>query len=152
MRTRRFFVLATACIGSMALAVPAFAISPHFVQAQVTNVSSNTLTVQFRESGLDHSQNSVNIAVSGVAECINPGQHHPKAANKSAEGASGTFNVSNGTASGSLTMRAANISPNCSPPMVIAWDNVVITDTTFSDSVSLGGLYCPGSSSPTSTC
>jgi hypothetical protein len=52
------------------------------------------------------------------------------AANKEAVGASGTFKVSNGQATGSLK---ATASPGltCSPPMTIAWNDVAVTDTTF---------------------
>src|SRR5262249_33541133 len=84
---------------------------------------------------------SVNISVAGTAECINGGSNHPKAVNKAAESASGTFNVSNGQATGSLTMTAANL--NCSPPMTIAWTDLVVTDTTFSDSASIPGTFFP---------
>jgi hypothetical protein len=124
---------------------PAAAVSAHFNFANVTTVTSNSITVSFKESGLGNSLNSVNISLSGTAECINPGSHHPKAGNKSSESASGTFNVSNGQATGMLTMVATNISPNCSPPMVIAWTDLVLTDTTFSDSVSIPGTFFPSS-------
>jgi hypothetical protein len=124
---------------------PAAAVSAHFNFANVTSVTSNSITVSFKESGLGNSLNSVNISLSGTAECINPGSNHPKAANKSSESASGTFNVSNGQATGSLTMTASNISPSCSPPMVIAWTDLVLTDTTFSDSVSIPGTFFPSS-------
>jgi hypothetical protein len=124
---------------------PAAAVSAHFNFANVTTVTSNSITVSFKEAGLGNSLNSVNISLSGTAECINPGSHHPKATNKSSESASGTFNVSNGQATGMLTMFATNISPNCSPPMVIAWTDLVLTDTTFNDSVSIPGTFFPSS-------
>jgi hypothetical protein len=124
---------------------PAAAVSAHFNFANVTSVTSNSITVSFKESGLGNSLNSVNISLTGTAECINPGSQHPKAANKSSESASGTFNVSNGQATGSLTMTASNISPSCSPPMVIAWTDLVLTDTTFNDSVSIPGTFFPSS-------
>ncbi len=145
---RRFLITAAAFLGVMGLVTgTALADSPHFVKnaTSVTSVTSNSITVTFRESGLDHSLNSVNISLSGTAECINGGGHHPKAANKASESASGTFNVSNGTAAGSLTMVASDISPNCSPPMVIAWTNLVVTDTTTNDSISIPGTFFPTS-------
>jgi hypothetical protein len=135
-------LLATVVL-TLALAVPAFAVSPHFNFARVTSVTSSTITVSFKESGLGNSLNSVNIQLTGTAECINGGGHHPKATNKQSESASGTFNVSNGQATGSLTMSAANISPPCSPPMVIAWTDLVVTDTTFHDSISIPGTFFP---------
>jgi len=146
--TRRVLPIGVAAIATVALTVAlvassAFAVSPHFNFANVTNVTSNSLTVSFKESGLGNSLNSVNITVTATAECINPGSHHPKAANKSSESASGTFNVSNGQATGSLTVFATNLSPNCTPPMVIAWTDVVVTDTTFNDSISIPGTFFP---------
>ena len=138
-------IVAAAVLGVVAaLSIPAaFAVSPHFNYANVTGVTSNSITVSFKESGLGNSLDSVNITLSGTAECINGGNHHPKAANKTAEGASGTFNVSNGQATGSLTMFATNISPSCSPPMVIAWTNLTVTDTTFSDTTTIPGTFFP---------
>ncbi len=141
---RRLLVLIFGALAAVVFAAgPALAVSAHFNFANVTSVTSNSITVSFKEAGLGNSLNSVNISVSGSAECINPGSHHPKAANKTAESASGTFNVSNGQATGSLTMVATNISPPCSPPMVIAWTDLVITDTTFNDSVSIPGTFFP---------
>ncbi len=141
---RRLLVLIFGALAAVVFAAgPALAVSAHFNFANVTSVTSNSITVSFKEAGLGNSLNSVNISVSGSAECINPGSHHPKAANKTAESASGTFNVSNGQATGSLTMVATNISPPCSPPMVIAWTDLVVTDTTFNDSISIPGTFFP---------
>jgi hypothetical protein len=141
---RRFVIAALLAMLMLVVAVSAaFAVSPHFNFANVTSVTSNTITVSFKESGLGNSLDSVNISISGTAECINPGSHHPKATNKSSESASGTFNVSNGNATGSLTMTASNISPNCSPPMEICWTDLVITDTTFNDTKDIPGTFCP---------
>jgi hypothetical protein len=137
------WMVAAALLGvAAALAIPtAFAVSPHFNFANVTDVTSNSLTVSFKESGLGNSLNSVNISINATAECINPGSKHPKAANKSSESASGTFNVSNGQATGSLTVFATNISPSCSPPMTIAWTDITVTDTTFNDTTSIPGTF-----------
>ncbi len=145
MRRRILFIFALpVMLAAFALAAgPALAVNAHFLYANVTNVGTNSITVSFKEAGLGNSLDSVNISVSGTAECINPGAHHPKAANKSSESASGTFNVSNGQATGSLTMVASNISPNCSPPMVIAWTDLVVTDTTFNDSTTIPGTFFP---------
>ena len=138
-----FGPLAAALAALVLAAGPASATSAHFVSAKVTNVSTNSITVSFKEAGLGNSLNSVNISVSGTAECINGGGHHPKAGNKSSESASGTFNVSNGQATGSLTMSATNISPSCSPPMVIAWTDLQVTDTTFNDTTTIPGTFFP---------
>lgn len=145
MRRRILFIFALpVMLAAFVLAAgPALAVNAHFVSATVTNVGANSITVSFKEAGLGNSLNSVNIQVTGTAECINGGSNHPKATNKSSESASGTFNVSNGQATGSLTMTATNISPNCSPPMVIAWTDLVVTDTTFNDSTTIPGTFFP---------
>jgi hypothetical protein len=147
MRRRLLFVLSLpTLLAAMVLAAPsAVAVSAHFVSANVTSVTSNTITVSFKEAGLGNSLDSVTIQLSGTAECINPGSNHPKAANKSSESASGVFSISNGQATGSLTMSASNISPTCSPPMVIAWTDLVLSDPTFNDSVSIPGTFFPTS-------
>ncbi len=140
---RRFVIAALLAMLMLVLAVSqAFAVSPHFNFANVTSVTSNSITVSFKEAGLGNSLNSVNISISGTAECINPGSKHPKAANKESVSASGTFNVSNGQATGSLTA-TASLSPPCSPPMEICWTDLVITDTTFSDTQDIPGTFCP---------
>ncbi len=140
---RRFVIALLLAMLMLALAVSqAFAVSPHFNFANVTSVTSNSITVTFKEAGLGKSQNTVNISISGTAECINPGSKHPKASNKESVSASGTFNVSNGEASGSLTA-TASLSPPCSPPMTICWTDLVITDTTFSDTKDIPGTFCP---------
>jgi hypothetical protein len=141
--SRGILIAALVAAGSLMSAAPAAAVSAHFISANVTSVTSNSITVAFKEAGLGNSLNSVNISLSGTAECINGGSNHPKATNKSAEGASGTFNVSNGQATGSLTMTATNLS--CSPPMTIAWTNLALTDTSFHDTVSIPGTFFPTS-------
>ena len=133
-----------AALAAIVLAAgPAAAVSAHFVFAKVTGITSNTITVSFKESGLGHSQNSVTITTTGTAECINLGGHHPKASNKEAFSASGVFSVSNGTAAGSETLNASTISPPCSPPMVICWTGLSVTDTTFMDTATIKGTFCP---------
>jgi hypothetical protein len=127
------------------VAIPAAqAVSAHFVYANVTSVTSDTLTVAFKEAGLGNSLDSVTITVTATAECINPGSNHPKAANKESFSASGVFSISNGQATGSLTVSAATISPKCSPPMVIAWTDIVVSDPTFNDSTTIPGTFLPG--------
>src|SRR6266478_1359753 len=91
---RRIVYCAGLAAGLLALglgAQSAFAGSPHFVDSTVTATrSGNAITVTGKEAGLgDESQ--VHIVVSATAECINPGSHHPKAANKeSVSGATDT--------------------------------------------------------------
>ncbi len=141
---RRFVIAALLAMLMLVLAVSAaFAVSAHFLFANVTSVTSNTITVAFKEAGLGNSLNSVTITLNATAECINPGSKHPKAANKESVSASGVFNISNGQAHGSLTASASNISPPCSPPMEICWTDLSVTDTTFSDTIDIPGTFCP---------
>jgi hypothetical protein len=121
-------------------ATATLATSPHFLYANVTSVTTSSITVSFKEAGLGNSLDSVNITLTGNAECINPGSKHPKAANKTGFLVSGTFNVSNGQATGSLTATATT-SPSCTPPMTLAWTDLVVTDTTFNDSISISGTF-----------
>jgi hypothetical protein len=142
---RRILIVLTSALLAIGVAIPsAQAVSAHFIRADVTSVTSNTLTVSFKEAGLGNSLDSVTITVTATAECINPGSQHPKAANKESFSASGVFSISNGQATGSLTVSAATISPSCSPPMVIAWTGVVVSDPTFNDSASIPGTFFPG--------
>jgi hypothetical protein len=103
----------------------AWAGSPHFVKVSYT-VSDNTLTVQGKEAGLGN-ETQVHIVVTATAECINPGDHHPKAANKASFSAEGDFPVQNGRADFSLTL-TASFQPNCSPPMTVEFTSITVTD------------------------
>jgi hypothetical protein len=130
-------VVLVAFASAFAIATPnAWAGSPHFIASSLSvAVSGNTLTVSGKEAGLGN-ESQVHIVLTATASCINPGQHHPKAANKTSVSASGTFPVQNGKANFSLTATAA-FQPNCSPPMTVAYTNVVLTDTTNNISVRL---------------
>jgi hypothetical protein len=137
---RTAILIAILAFASAALAAPAaMAGSPHFIQSafSVTR-ADNTLTVSGKEAGLgDEAQ--VHIVVTATAECINPGQNHPKAANKSSVSAEGNFPVQNGKADFSLTL-TATFQPDCSPPMTVRFTNVTVTDTTNGISKNLGTL------------
>jgi hypothetical protein len=137
---RKVGIVGAVVAALMITATAVFAVSPHFLYANVTSVTSSSITVSFKEAGLGNSLNSVNITLSGSAVCINPGSKHPKAENKTGFAVSGTFNVSNGQATGTLT-GTAEISPTCSGPMTIAWTDLVLTDTTFNDSVAIPGTF-----------
>jgi hypothetical protein len=105
----------------------AFAGSPHFVTVSITE-SGNTLTVSGKEAGLGNEE-QVHIVVTATAECINPGDKHPKAANKESVSAAGDFPVQNGKANFSLTL-TATFQPDCTPPMSVVFTDVTVTDTT----------------------
>jgi len=139
MRRVAFSAVVLAFVAAAFTAPVAWAGSPHFIQSafSVTR-SDNTLTVSGKEAGLgDEAQ--VHIVVTATAECINPGQHHPKAANKTDVSAAGDFPVQNGKAEFSLTL-TATFQPDCSPPMTVRFTNVTVTDTTNGISKSFGTL------------
>jgi hypothetical protein len=137
-RLRLLLLAVTATFAIAGLAVqPASAVSAHFLFANGVVNPDGSITVTFKEAGLGNSLNSVNISVSATALCINGGSKNPKATNKTGLAASGTFNVSNGNASGSLTTNPPNFQPSCSPPMTISITNATITDTTFNDTATV---------------
>lgn len=135
---RLMFVSALTLLLGVSTMPAAWAGSPHFVDATVTCSSSgNTLTCSGKEAGLgDEAQ--IHIVVSATAECINPGSHHPKAANKESVSAAGDFPVQNGKANFSLSV-TATFQPDCSPPMTVVFVDVTVTDTTNNISVSFPG-------------
>jgi hypothetical protein len=110
-------------------ATTASAGSPHFVDDQTqATISGNTLTVNGKEAGLgDEAQ--IHVVLTAEAQCVNPGDNHPKAANKESFTAAGDFPVQNGKADFSLSVTAV-FSPSCSPPMTVQFTSVVVTDTT----------------------
>jgi len=115
----------------MLTATAAWAGSPHFVASSISKVTNadGSLTVSGKEAGLGD-ETQINVQVSATASCVNPGQKHPKAANKEAVKADATFPVQNGKAEFTFTLVADTIAPNCSPPMTIVWSPVTITDLT----------------------
>jgi hypothetical protein len=127
-------------VGSMlvlAMGLPAFAGSPHFVgDPDITRVG-NSITVSGKLAGLGN-EAQVEVQITVEAECINPGKKHPKAANKESFAANGTFPVQNGKADYELTV-TANFQPDCSPPMTVNFANLVITDLTHGISQSFPG-------------
>jgi len=132
------FLAAVLVLAATAVAAPvASAGSPHFIQSAFSLTrSNNTLTVSGKEAGLgDEAQ--VHIQVTATAECINPGDHHPRAANKTSVSAAGDFPVQNGRAEFSLSL-TATFKPDCTPPMTVRFTNVTVTDTTNGISKSFG--------------
>jgi hypothetical protein len=138
---RRFLLFAVLALATAAIAAPlAWAGSPHFIQSafSVTR-TDDSLTVSGKEAGLGD-ETQIHIEVTATAQCINPGQHHPKAANKEDLSAAGNFPVQNGKANFSLEL-TATISPSCSPPMTIVFTDVTVTDTTNDISKSFSGTF-----------
>jgi hypothetical protein len=107
------------------LALPAWAGSPHFVGTPTISRSGDALTVSGKVAGLGD-ETQINVAVTADVACINPGNNQPKAENKGATIAEGTFPVQNGKALFSVT-GVGETSPDCSPPMTLRYSNVVLT-------------------------
>jgi hypothetical protein len=129
-------VAAAAMIGVTGIAQDAWAGSPHFVSNTVqATIDGNTVTVSGKEAGLGD-EDQVHIVVTADAACINPGNNHPKAANKESFSTAGDFPVQNGKAEFSLTV-TATFQPDCTPPMTLVWSNITVTDTTNGISRSL---------------
>ena len=137
---RRFMPTVLVLLAAGALGVPvAFAGSPHFVGAVTATRTDNSLTVSGKEAGLGNEE-QVNIVVTVTAECINKGEHHPKAANKESLSTGENVPVQNGKANFSLTV-TATLKPSCSPPMTLAFTDVTVSDTTNGISASLTGTF-----------
>lgn len=127
---RRLFVLVTT-VAFMTLVAPAaaWAGSPHFINSGFSITQTDTsVTVSAKEAGLgDEAQ--IEVTLTADAACINPGDHHPKAANKESFSSAATVPVQNGKADYSLTL-TATFQPDCTPPMTVVFSNIVLTDTT----------------------
>jgi hypothetical protein len=122
---RRFLLLTLLTLAAAAVAVPAWAGSPHFVGTPTATRSGDALTVSGKVAGLGD-ETQINVAVTADVACVNPGNNLPKAENKGAIIAEGTFPVQNGKALFSVT-GTGTTSPDCSPPMTLRYSNVVLT-------------------------
>jgi hypothetical protein len=123
---RRFLLVTILVVATAALAAPAaWAGSPHFVGTPTITRSGDALTVSGKVAGLG-SETQINVAVTADVACVNPGNNEPKAENKGATIAEGTFPVQNGKANFSVT-GTGTTSPDCSPPMTLRYSNVVVT-------------------------
>jgi hypothetical protein len=124
----RIVVLAFALL-LLAAPTVAFAGSPHFVDDQTSITTSGaTITATGKIAGLGD-ETQVHVVLTADAQCINLGGNPPQAANKASVVAEGDFPVQNGKAYFSLSATAV-FQPPCSPPMTVAFSNVVVTDTT----------------------
>jgi hypothetical protein len=135
MRLKKRFMALAALVGAVAaISTVAFAGSPHFVGSPTFSVSGNTVTVSAKEAGLGGE--SIDVTLSGTAECINNGGKHPKAVNKTGFSSTETVPVHNGQATYTISA-TATFSPDCSPPMTVQFTSLVLTDTTNNLSVTL---------------
>jgi hypothetical protein len=126
---RRFRAVVAALLMLVLMTGAAAAGSPHFINSATSvTISGNTLTVSGKEAGLgDEAQ--IHVVLTAEAQCINPGDHHPKAGNKASFSAAGDFPVQNGKANFSLSV-TATFQPDCLPPMSLEWLSVTLEDTT----------------------
>ena len=122
---RRFMIVTLFTLAAAVFAVPAWAGSPHFVGTPTITRSGDALTVSGKVAGLGD-ETQINVAVTADVACVNPGSNLPKAENKGATIAEGTFPVQNGKALFSVT-GTGTTSPDCSPPMTLRYSNVVVT-------------------------
>jgi hypothetical protein len=136
-QTIRILLAALAVLALSSQAV--LAGSPHFVGAVTVTRDGNSLTVSGKEAGLGN-EDQVHIVITATAECINPGQHHPKAANKASVSAEGDFPVQNGKATFELTL-TPTFQPDCTPPMTVVFTDVTVTDTTNGITATLSGTF-----------
>jgi hypothetical protein len=153
----RRFLLSIMLAGATALAVsiPAFADSPHFLEASASIADDGSLVCTFKEAGLGNTVETEQITCKATATavyaCVNLGQNHPKARNKSSVTAdvsrTQSFPVDNGQTTGSVTVApppAGPFQPDCSPPMSVVLVSITYADITLvglqGDSVSLGTL------------
>ena len=88
-------------------------------------VSGNTIVVSGKVAGLGN-EAQIHVTVTGDAQCINPGNNAPQAANKQTFSSEGDFPIQNGKANFSLTL-TATFQPDCTPPMSLVWSNVTVS-------------------------
>jgi hypothetical protein len=153
---RMLFILAALCAAA-ALAVPAFADSPHFIRASASLNANGTLTVSFKEAGLGTNQLITYVASADATAtyvCVNRGGANPSASNKTTVAgpvsATGQFSSGkNGSVSASLTISPppSNISCPGGQSLQLAsvsYTNVAITDTTNGVTEPVPGTFSSG--------
>ena len=106
----------------------ALAGSPHFISCAIVSTTPTSVTVAAKEAGLGDEAQIV-VELTALAECINPGGHHPRADNKDELAVAATVPVQNGKSSYVL-MVTADFQPECSPPMSLVFSQVLVTDLT----------------------
>jgi len=154
---RKVMLLAASLAMVLAYAVPALAVSPHFVSANAT-VSGTNLVVSFKEAGLGTNQLITYQATADATAtyvCVNRGGANPSASNKTTVSgpvsATGTFSSGkNGQVTASLTLNppsAGSFSCPAGQSLEIAqvtYTNVAITDTTNGITEPIPGTFSTG--------
>jgi hypothetical protein len=98
-------------VAALALAPTAVAASPHYIRGPDVTVGTNSLTVSFKAAGLGNTTTSADFSLTGTAnvssQCFtrsgNPVNGVPKRETVNVN-ASDTFDVRNGSVTGSLTV------------------------------------------------
>ena len=154
---RRILVVLVAVVATAAFAVPALAISPHFVQASAT-LSGQNLNVSFKEAGLGDNQLISYVASADATAtyvCVNRGGANPSASNKETVSgpvsATGTFSSGkNGQVTASLTLNPPGPGSFSCPSgqslqvASVTYTNVAITDKTNGVTESIPGTFTTG--------
>src|SRR5215203_180692 len=138
-------------------ALPALAVSPHFINASGTINANGSLTVSFKEAGLGTNQNIDYVLTADATAtyvCVNRGGANPSAQNKTTVSgpvtASGTFaSGRNGNVTASLTVSPPPSDISCPPGQSlelaqVTYTNVTLTDTTNDVSIAIGGPLASG--------
>lgn len=140
-----------------AVALPAFAVSPHFISASA-HLGGTNLVVNFKEAGLGTNQ-LINYTASADSTvtyvCVNRGGANPSASNKTTVSgpvsASGTFNSGkNGNVTASLTISPPGPGGFSCPSgqslqiAEVSYSSVAITDTTNGITESIPGTFSTG--------
>src|SRR5215216_4685121 len=137
---RKVMLLAASLAMVLAYAVPALAVSPHFVSANAT-VSGTNLVVSFKEAGLGTNQLITYQATADATAtyvCVNRGGANPSAQNKTTVSgpvsASGEFTSGkNGQVTGSLTLSPPpNTTLTCPPGQSLELASVSYTNVSVS--------------------
>lgn len=141
----------------VAVAVPTFAVSPHFISASA-QLSGTNLVVNFKEAGLGTNQ-LINYTASADSTvtyvCVNRGGANPSASNKTTVSgpvsASGTFDSGkNGNVTASLTIGPPGPGGFSCPSgqslqiAEVSYSGVAITDTTNGITESIAGTFSTG--------
>jgi hypothetical protein len=141
----------------LAMASPAYAVSPHFISASATVNASGTLTVNFKEAGLGTNQLISYTATADATAtyvCVNRGGANPSASNKTTVAgpvsATGTFSSGkNGNVTASLTLSPPPSDISCPSGQSlelasVTYINVAITDTTNGITEPIPGTFSSG--------
>jgi hypothetical protein len=141
----------------VAVALPAQAVSPHFVRADA-EISGANLVVNFKEAGLGTNQLITYVATADASAtyvCVNRGGANPSAQNKTTVSgpvsATGTFSSGkNGQVTASLTLNPPGPGGFSCPPgqsleiAIVTYTNVAITDTTNGITEPIEGTFSTG--------